>query len=136
MALSNLPPIRMTDPAADDWTQGFWDAAANEELVATKCSQCGTFRMPPGRFCRNCSSQEFTWESLPGTGTVFTSTVVRSDPSGPYAPAAIDADGAPGMRFISAVVDCDVDQVEPGMKVRVVFEKVNDKLTIPYWTPA
>jgi uncharacterized OB-fold protein len=136
MALKNVPPMRMTDPGADDWTQGFWDAAANEQLVVTKCSKCGTMRMPPGRFCRNCNSQEFAWESLPGTGTVFTCTVVRNGPEGAYAPAVIDADGATDARFVSAVVDCDPDDVKPGMKVKVVWNKVSDTLTMPYWAPA
>jgi uncharacterized OB-fold protein len=79
---------------------------------------------------------------LPGTGTVFTSIVVHepltADAEGyvPYMPAAIDADGAPGIRFISNIVDCDPDAVQIGMKVRVVWHRVSDTLTLPLWTPA
>jgi len=136
------PPVTLTDPAADDWTQGFWDAAAEGRLAVTRCSSCGTFRLPPGRFCRACGSQEVTYETLPGTGTVFTCTVVRQplsaqDAAGfeEYVPAVIDADGAPGARFVSAVVDCAPDDVAPGMKVRVVWDRVSDALSLPYWTP-
>jgi uncharacterized OB-fold protein len=136
MAFKHLPPVEMTDPSADEWTQGFWDAAANEQLVAPKCSACGTFRLPPGRFCRECGSQAFTWEPLPATGTVFTCTVVRDGEGAPYMPAVIDPDGASGIRFVSALVDCDPEAVKPGMKVRAVFHRVNEALTLPYWTPA
>jgi uncharacterized OB-fold protein len=139
---THMPPPQLTDAAADEWTQGFWDAAATEQLVATKCSSCATFRLPPGRFCRNCGSQEFTFEPLPGTGTVFSYTVVRQAMKGvpaehvPYMPAVIDPDGAAGIRFVSAIVDCEPDDVVPGMKVKVVWQKVDDKLTIPFWAPA
>jgi uncharacterized protein len=142
MAFKNMPPQQLTDAEADEWTQGFWDAAANQKLVATKCSSCGTFRVPPGRYCRNCNSQEFTFEELPGTGTVFTCTVVRQGRNEteaaniPYMPAVIEPDGAEGIRFVSAVVDCEPDDVKPGMKVKVVFDKVSDELTVPYWAPA
>jgi len=142
-SFEHQPPVTLTDPAGDDWTQGFWDAAAEGRLVVTRCSACQTFRVPPGRFCRACGSQEFTFEPVPGTGTVFACTVVRqplaaqdADGFAPYVPAVIDVDGAPGARLVSAVVDCAPDDVAPGMKVRVVFDTVSDALTIPYWAPA
>ena len=137
-----LPPPTLNDPAADDRTQPFWDAAANEQLVAPKCSSCGTFRMPPGRFCPNCLSMELEYEPLPGTGTVFISVIVHqpltsaADDHVPYVAAAIEADGAPGIRFISNVVDCDPESVEIGMKVKVVWQRVSDTLTLPLWAPA
>jgi uncharacterized OB-fold protein len=142
MTFEHLPPPSLDDPAADERTQPFWDAAAKGQLVAPRCTECGTFRMPPGRFCPNCLSMELEYVPLPGTGTVFTSIVVheplRSGTEGhvPYVPAAIEADGAPGIRFISNVVDCDPDAVEIGMKVRVVFHPVSDTLTLPFWRPA
>jgi len=35
--IEHLPPTSMEDPAADERTQPFWDAAANGELVAPTC---------------------------------------------------------------------------------------------------
>jgi uncharacterized OB-fold protein len=138
----HLPPPQMEDPSADAWTEVFWDAARREELVAAKCAACGTYRMPPGRFCRSCNSQEVVWEQLPGTGSLYSWTVVRQplNPAAsehvPYVPAVVEADGAPGMRFVSNLVDCEPDDITPGMTVRVVWHKVNDELTIPLWAPA
>jgi hypothetical protein len=54
----------------------------------------------------------------------------------PYVPALIEADGAPGIRFISNVVDCEPDDVEIGMKVNVVWHRVSDTMTLPLWAPA
>jgi uncharacterized protein len=138
----NMPPPILTDPMADERIQPFWDAAKEETLVAPKCADCGTFRMPPVRFCANCLSQNLAWEPLLGTGVVYTFIIVRHplNPNAanyvPYMPAAIDADGAPGMRFISNVVGCDPEDVEIGMKVSVVWNHVSDALTLPFWVPA
>jgi uncharacterized OB-fold protein len=73
---------------------------------------------------------------------VYSFTVVREaavpafDGHVPFVPAVIDADGAPGMRFVSNVVDCEPGDVAIGMKVRVVWDHVSDTLTLPFWAPA
>jgi uncharacterized protein len=137
----HTPPPTLVDAAADDRTQPFWDAAKDSRLVAPRCTDCGTFRMPPGRFCPECLGMELEYVDLPGTGTVFASIVVREPLSPdakdhvPYVAALIDPDGAPGIRFVSNVVDCDADEVTIGMPVRVVFHPVSDALTLPLWSP-
>jgi DUF35 OB-fold domain, acyl-CoA-associated len=45
--------------------------------------------------------------------------------------ALIDADGAPGVRFVSNLVDCDLDAVGAGMPVRVVFHQVSERFALP-----
>lgn len=47
----------------------------------------------------------------------------------------IEADGAPGMRFISNVVDCEPEKVFVEMPVKVVWEHVSDSLVLPRWAP-
>jgi uncharacterized protein len=138
----NMPPPGLRDPYADARTQPFWDNAKNEQLTAPKCAKCGTFRMPPSTFCPKCLSRELEWEPLSGLGTVYTFIIVRHplNPRAsdyvPFMPAAIDADGAPGMRFISNVVECEPDDVKVGMRVKVVWNHVSDTLTLPFWAPA
>lgn len=138
----NMPPPGLTDPFADARTQPYWDAMKREQLVAPKCGECGTFRMPPTAFCPTCLSRELVYEPLSGLGTVYTFIIVRHPLSPrasdyvPFMPAAIDADGAPGMRFISNVVECDPEDVKIGMRVKAVFNHVSDTLTIPFWAPA
>ena len=36
-----------------------------------------------------------------------------------------------GVHLISNLVDCDADDIEIGMEVEVVFEAVNDEITLP-----
>ena len=142
LAFRHMPPPSIDDPYADAWTQPFWDAAASHQLTAPRCTNCGTFRLPPTRFCARCRHQEIEFVELPGTGTVFSFIVVRHPLNPdmaryvPYMPAVVDADGAPGVRFVSNVVDAEPSDVTIGLPVRVVWHQVSDTLTLPWWTPA
>jgi uncharacterized OB-fold protein len=132
----------MSDPYADDYTSPFWEAARREQLTAPRCTKCGTFRMPPHRFCANCQAQEIEWVSLPGSGRVYSFIVVRQPLRPdmaeyvPYIPAVVEADGAPGMRFISNVVDCEPERVAVDMPVRVAWDHLSDTMVFPRWAPA
>src|ERR1700722_2086843 len=94
-------PVAIRDPYADDTTQPFWDAALEGRLVASKCTSCGTFLLPPQPRCFNCQGTSFQWEELPGTGTIYSYTVVRH----PLAPQLGEA-----VPYVSAVIDLDGTQ--------------------------
>lgn len=136
-----MPAPVLTDPAADEWTQPFWDAARDGQLVAPRCVDCGRFRMPPGRFCIDCLSQRLEYVPLAGTGAVFSYVVIRQPARPeladcvPYIPVVVDPDGAPGIRFVSNIVDCEPEDVRIGMPVRVVWHELSDLMTVPLWTP-
>jgi uncharacterized OB-fold protein len=126
----------LTDPYADETTQPFWDAALEGRLVAPKCTTCGTVRLPPSSFCFNCRTQEVEWVDLPGTGTLYSFTVVRHPLSEelaaavPYVSGVIELDGTQGAgaRMIANVIDCDPDAVAIGDRVQIVWEKVSDTM--------
>ena len=133
-------PSMMQDPFADELTQPFWDAAAEGRLTAPQCTVCGTFVLPPQPFCFECQSQAFAWVDLPGTGTVYTYTVVRHPTHFaftdriPYAIALVEL--AEGPWLITGITGCPPDEVRAGMPVRAVFRAVADGVTLPYFEPA
>jgi uncharacterized OB-fold protein len=137
-------PSMLSDSFADESTQPFWDAALEGRLVATRCTNCGTFILPPTVFCFACQHQDFEWVELPGTGTVYAFTVVRHALSPqleavvPYVAGVIELDGTQGAgaRMIANIVDCDPDAVRIGDKVRIVFEPVSGTYAVPRFTPA
>jgi hypothetical protein len=137
-------PVGIRDPYADDTTQPFWDAALEGRLVASKCTSCGTFLLPPQPRCFNCQGTSFEWEELPGTGTIYSYTVVRHPlapqlgEAVPYVSAVIDLDGTQGggARMLANVVDCDPESVAVGDRVRVTFDKLSPTLALPRFTPA
>src|SRR5271154_2693407 len=95
-------PAMLKDPFADATTQPFWDAAKEDRLVAPRCTNCGTFRLPPSAYCFSCQHQETEWVELPGTGRIFSFTIVRHplppDLAGacPYASGVVELDGTQG----------------------------------------
>jgi uncharacterized protein len=137
-------PSPIDDPYADEMTQPYWDATLEGKLLGYRCDNCATFVLPPQPFCFNCQHRDFTWVELPGTGTIYSFTVVRHalgaalQGAVPYVSAVVDVDGTQGAgaRMLVNVIDCDPDTVRIGDKVRVVFEKVSDTLAVPRFTPA
>lgn len=125
----------------DQWTKPFWDAARREVLVGCRCADCGTFRMPPGPLCPECSSDEFVWIPLSGRGTVFSYTIVRhgviphTRPQVPYVLALLTLDDAPGVRLVANVWDVRGDDVRIGMPVQVRWDHVEPDVCIPRFIP-
>lgn len=137
-------PSPMDDPYADESTQPFWDAALKGELAAAKCTRCGTCQIPPKPRCYVGQNDRYDWITLPGTGTIYSFTIVRHPlrpdlrDAVPYVTGVIEPDGTQGAgaRMIANIVDCDVDAVRIGDRVRVKFERVSDTLAVPRWAPA
>lgn len=136
-------PVPLKDPFADDNTQPFWDAAQEGRLICTSCKKCGTKILPPQPRCFVCQSNEFEWVELPGTGTIYSFTVVRHplrpglDQVVPYAAGIIELDGTQGAgaRVQANIVNCDVEKVRIGDRVKVLWEKVSDSYTVYRFEP-
>jgi uncharacterized OB-fold protein len=120
-------------------TEPFWLAAQESKLVACQCASCGHFRMPPTPFCPECQSVDKAWPELPGTGEVFSFSVVHGFPGLPditLVAAVIDLDGAPGARLVSNVIGVEADDVQIGMRVTVAFSPISDGWLLPVFTAA
>jgi uncharacterized OB-fold protein len=131
------PPEALFTPVADRWTAPFWEAARAHRLTACRCAACGAFRMPPTPFCPDCRSQAVDWPDLPGTGTLFSFTVVRRAISPemeghlPYVPALVDLDGAPGARLMTTVVGCALADLRIGARLRIGWRDRSDGWSVP-----
>jgi len=137
-------PATQNDPYADEPNQPFWDAALKGKLVCSRCDNCGTFIMAPQPRCFVCQHKDFTFVDLPGTGEIYTFTVVRHplrpnlDQVVPYVSAIVNLDGTQGAgaRMQLNVINCDPEKVRIGDKVRIIFDKVSDTLAVPRCEPA
>jgi uncharacterized OB-fold protein len=140
LATSGMDQFAELNP--DAYTKIFWDAAKEHRLVIPECNQCGTFTMPPTGFCQECTSQDLKYTQVPGTGEIYTFTVARHavipmlQAVVPYVIAVITMDGAPGARLVGNMIDCDIEKLNIGDKVQVVFDDVNPEVTIPRFTLA
>jgi uncharacterized OB-fold protein len=96
-------------------------------LEAGKCSGCGTVHFPPRRVCIECREREFETVTLPDEGKVETFTVIRVAPTAytdeaPYAVALVEL--TDGTRLMSQLVDCDPEEIEMGMPVKIEFRRI------------
>jgi uncharacterized OB-fold protein len=137
-------PATMTDPYADETTAPFWEAALEGRLVAPRCTNCGTFVLPIQPRCFACRHQTFEHVELPGTGTIYSFTVVRHPlipqvaDVVPYVSGVVELDGTQGAgaRMIANIVDVDPETVQIGDRVRIVFDRVSETMAVPRFAPA
>ncbi len=136
-------PMILKAPHADATTQPFWDAAREDRLVMPRCTECGTFRLPPSPYCFACRHQETEWVELPGTGVVYSFTVVRHPlhpglaDACPYATGVVEVDGTQGAgaRMLVNFIECDVDTLAIGERVEIVWEHLDDEMSVPRFRP-
>ncbi len=130
-------PDAMPTPAVTEDTRPFFEAARHHRLVMQRCASCGVFRHPPRPVCGRCGSFEVEWVDLPGTGTLFTYSIVHLPflPAlrdvVPYVVAVVELDGTGGTRMTSNLVDAPIDELRAGLPVECVFEDMGPELTLP-----
>jgi uncharacterized OB-fold protein len=119
-------------------SQFFWDGTAAGELRIQKCNVCAELRFPPGPACPTCGALDRGYLLATGTGTVFSYVVHRHPPVPgkelPIVIALIDLDE--GVRMVGEVIDVPEEEIEIGMRLRVDYRAVDDKLTLPVWRRA
>lgn len=126
----------------------FYAACRQHELRIQRCAQCQQFRFPAQRMCPECRSVESEWAPVSGRGVITAFTVVPgyeprsvpmfSWPAGGYPIVVIIVElaGAPGVRIVSNLLQCELDEIAVGLDVTVVFDDVTDEVTLPKFRPA
>ena len=121
-------------PQPNPETQAFWKAAEEGKLMIGKCTACGEVHYYPRAICPHCFSDKTEWKDASGTGTVYTYSVLRRGVPEPYCIAYVTLEE--GVSMLTNIVDCDLDTVKIGMKVRVVFKDSDGGPKVPMFTPA
>ena len=121
-------------PEANPETKPFWDAAAEGKLLIKRCRACGEAHYYPRALCPHCFSAETAWQEARGEGTIYSYSVVRRGAPVPYAIAYVTL--AEGVTMMTNIVDCDLDAVRIGQRVRVVFKPSEGGPPVPMFTPA
>jgi len=130
-------PERLPLPDPSEEGAPFWAALRGGELRLQRCAACGQTQHPPRAMCATCRSFEFEWAPSSGRGTVY-SYVVTHQPihpalagHTPFATVEVELDEGP--RLTSNLVDVPPDEIEIGMPVRLVLERIDDEVTMPYF---
>jgi len=119
------------EPNAEN--QAYWDAAAQGRLLVKHCATCGNSHFYPRAICPHCFSDRTEWRESRGAGSIYSFSVMRRVAQ-PYAIAYVALDD--GVTVMSNIVDCDLDALAIGQRVKVAFRPSNGSLMIPVFVPA
>ena len=92
----------------------------------------------PRALCVACAG-DTEWVEASGRGTLHTYTIIRQNRSpafaalSPYAVGIVELEE--GVRMMSNIVECDVEQLEVGMALEVLLLKAADDVGLPFWRP-
>jgi uncharacterized protein len=120
-------------PVPNPETAAFWDAAKEGKFMIKRCTACGEVHYFPRAICPFCFSDETVYEQASGEGTIYTFSLMRKSATGPFAIAYVKL--KEGLTLQTNIVDCDIDKLKIGQKVKVVF-KPTDGAPLPFFTPA
>lgn len=107
----------------------FWrNIKSRYNLVGTQCVTCGNKYFPPRNICPTCRrDSQIEKIKFKGEGSIETFTVIHTSPTdfdaqSPYIMAIVKLDEGP--MLTTQIVDCELEDVEIGLKVENVFRKI------------
>ena len=124
-------------------TQPFWEATKRHELIYQVCGCCNEVLFYPRKYCVACGTDDTTWHTSKGEGTVYTFSVVMQSrhPAfadlGPYAVAYVDLDE--GFRIMTNIVGVanPIEDIHCGLRVRLRWEDQGEgEVSLPMFEPA
>jgi len=125
---------KIADPTINVGDEPYFEAAAQGKLLFKQCEDCGKPHHYPRGFCPFCFSDKVSWREAKGTGKVHTYSVTRRAGPIPYCIAYVELDE--GVILMTNIVDCDLDAVRIGQKVKVAFKQSAGGVAVPMFTPA
>jgi uncharacterized OB-fold protein len=139
--MTNAAPPRPLPTPQPEW-DFYWQKAKAHELWLMRCKDCNRNYFYPRPICPNCFSRNTEWFQSSGKGTLYAFAIVHRAPTPafadmvPYITAFVELEG--GVRIPTNLVDVNPDpaNVKIGMAVEVVFEDVNDSISLPKFRPA
>jgi uncharacterized OB-fold protein len=90
--------------------------------------------------CGKCNSPEWEWAQATGRGKIFSWTITRVPlhpafaSQVPYAVLLVEMDE--GVKMVGGVRNLPLQEIELGMDVEVIFERVAENMAMPYFQPA
>ena len=114
--------------------EAFWAGAAAGKLLVKHCTACDKSHWYPRPQCPFCMSEKTVWKQSAGTGAIYTFSVTRR--AGPIAFAIAYVRLDEGVTMMTNIVDCDLDAIRIGDRVKVVMKPSDGGPLVPMFTPA
>ena len=133
MSVMELRGRKTAFSASDPESQPFWDAAAEGVFLVRKCITCSRIHWYPRTVCPFCFSDKTEWQPASGNAKIYSYSVMRRAVE-PYAIAYVTLEE--GTTMLTNIVDCDLNALEVGQKVKLVFKPSEGGPPVPMFTRA
>ena len=120
-------------------TQHFWDGTRAGELRLQRCDECAVAYFPPRPFCPACGSRKVTIFKASGKATLYSYVIHHRPVPGftpPYAIAVVALEEGPRMMTNIVEVAQTPEALQLDMPLQVVFQRINDDITLPLFRPS
>jgi uncharacterized OB-fold protein len=125
---------KLSDPMLNPGDEKYFDAAKEGRLLYGRCKACSEAHHYPRMICPFCWSDAVDWAASAGMGSIYTFSVTRRGAGAPYCIAYVSLDEGPTV--MTNIVDCNLDDVRIGQRVKVVFKRSEGDYAIPMFTLA
>lgn len=123
----------LSAPIVDAATEAYWNAAKEGVLRIKRCNECAKLHWYPRALCPYCLG-ETEWLDASGHGSIYSVSVTRRAGPIPYAIAYVTLDE--GVTLLTNIVNCDLDALQIGARVKVCFKSAEGGFAIPMFEPA
>ena len=120
-------------PAPNAETEVFWTAAKLGKFLIKRCKECKEPHYFPRALCPFCLG-DTDWEESSGEGVIYTYTITRRSPTGPFSLGYVTLKEGP--TIYTNFVDCDFDKLKIGARVKVVFKETEGEAPLPLFALA
>jgi uncharacterized OB-fold protein len=129
-------PAQFPQPLIDSDSQVYWEGLAQAELRIQRCDVCSRYVFYPRVLCPHCHSDQISWITASGKGTIYSYTVAHQAFGAyadevPFVIAIVELEE--GVRMMTRIVGTPHDQVTIGAAVHVTFTTSGEGVTLPYF---
>lgn len=131
-----MPELSASMFQQDSDSRPYWEGLAREELRIQRCSSCQRAVFYPRAICPHCHSDQLSWITATGKGTIYSYTVAHQAfgsfaEDAPFIVAIVELEE--GARMMTRIIEAPREQIRVGAAVTVVFTSVGEDLTLPYF---
>ena len=126
-------------PVVTNENRPYWEGCRQGKLLLQYCDACQSYQFYPRLYCMHCGSTTLRWSEVSGHGVIYSYTIIHQNKSPefvhdtPYNLAIVQLEEGP--RMLSNIVDIDMENLRVDLPVMVVFDAVNDVISLPRFRP-
>ena len=105
----------------------FYRGLLDHRYLASRCSDCGFWHVPPGPICPRCWSSGVEPTEVSGDGVVYMSVLLHrgapsvTSPGAPYPIVTVELVEQTGLRISTMITACPRDELRIGLPVTLTW---------------